>query len=212
VSRDLGGRDALFIKAAAMDFLKSVTFVDNGPALTAGDLVLKPPQMADYAEWARLRELSREFLTPWEPGWSDDELSRAAFRRRLKYYQRDIEDETGYAFFLHRVHDKVLLGGISLSNIRRGVSQSCSIGYWIGVPYARQGVMTAAMKPVIGFVFNTLALHRLEAACLPHNQASVSLLERAGFTREGLARRYLKINGVWQDHLQYALLDEDPRA
>lgn len=195
-----------------MDFLKSVSFAVNGPVLTAGDLVLKPPQMTDYAQWSQLRGASREFLTPWEPEWSSDELSRAAFRRRLKYYQRDMEEETGYAFFLHRVRDNVLLGGISLSNIRRGVSQSCSIGYWMGFPFARQGFMTAAMKPVTGFVFNSLALHRLEAACLPHNQASVRLLERAGFTREGLARRYLKINGVWQDHLLYALLDEDRRA
>jgi ribosomal-protein-alanine N-acetyltransferase len=206
------GPDALFIKAAAMDFLKSVTFADRGPVLSAGGLLLRPPQIQDYAAWSRLREHSREFLTPWEPCWSNDELSRAAFRRRLKYYQRDIEEEGGYAFFLHRVHDKALLGGISLSNIRRGVSQSCSIGYWIGITHARQGIMTAALKPVLGFVFNTLALHRLEAACMPHNEASVRLLERAGFKREGLARRYLKINGVWQDHWQYALLDEDRQA
>lgn len=195
-----------------MEFLKFVSLAENGPTLTDGTIFLRPPQMADYAEWAHLREVSRDFLRPWEPAWQEDELTRAAFRRRLKYYLRDMEDETGYAFFLHRVCDKALLGGVTISNIRRGVSQSCSIGYWIGAPYARQGYMSRALRPVIGFVFDRLRLHRLEAACLPNNIASVALLQRMNFKREGLARQYLRINGVWQDHLLFALLDEDERV
>src|SRR3972149_2462202 len=94
---------------------------------------------------------------------------------------------------------------------RRGVTQSCTLGYWIGAKYAQQGYMTAAIRAVTPFVFDSLELHRLDAACLPSNAASIKLLEKTGFKREGLARRYLRINGVWQDHLLYALLDTDTR-
>ena len=87
------------------------------------------------------------------------------------------------------------------------MTQSCTLGYWVGAKYAKQGYMTAAVRAVIPFVFDSLELHRLEAACLPSNTASIKLLEKTGFKREGLARRYLRINGVWQDHLLYALLD-----
>ena len=97
-----------------------------------------------------------------------------------------------------------------MSNIRRGVSQSCSLGYWIGEPYARQGYMTKGVRAIIWFVFDVLRLHRLEAACLPENKASAALLTRTGFQYEGLARRYLKIDGVWQDHWLFALLNDDP--
>jgi len=93
--------------------------------------------------------------------------------------------------------------------VRRGVTQACTLGYWIGAPHARKGYMTAAVRAAIPFVFDSLELHRLEAACLPANVASIKLLERTGFTREGMARRYLKINGVWQDHLLYGLLESD---
>jgi len=167
--------------------------------------------MADHAEWAALRGASAAFLRPWEPEWAGDELSRSAFRRRLRYYQRDMRDGSGYAFFLFRIGDSKLLGGITLSNARRGVSQSISIGYWIGAPYSRQGLMTSAVSSVIPFAFDTLGFHRLEAACLPSNVASRKLLENCGFQYEGLARHYLKINGEWQDHLLYAVIADDAR-
>jgi ribosomal-protein-alanine N-acetyltransferase len=103
-----------------------------------------------------------------------------------------------------------MVGGLTLANIRRGVAQAGSIGYWVGAPFARKGYMTAAVRALIPFGFRTLGLHRLEAACIPANIASISLLEKTGFTREGYARSYLCINGVWQDHLLYARLDDDP--
>lgn len=194
-----------------MAFLRSVSHPETGPFVDGGDVYLRVPHMTDYPAWAELRAQSRDFLTPWEPAWSSTELSRASFRRRLKHYARDLREDLGYAFFLYRSRDDVLLGGITLSNVRRGVTQACTLGYWVGVPYARQGCMTAGLKAAIPFVFDTLRLHRLEAACLPDNHASIRLLERAGFKPEGRARRYLKINGVWQDHLTYALLEDDPR-
>ena len=137
---------------------------------------------------------------------------RSAFRRRLRQYQRELREDQGYAFLIFRSADATLLGGLSISNVRRGVAQAASIGYWIGVPHIRRGHMSDAVKACLPFAFDTLGLHRLEAACLPHNVPSQRVLEKAGFKREGMARRYLKINGVWQDHDLFALLQDDARA
>jgi ribosomal-protein-alanine N-acetyltransferase len=194
-----------------MALLRAASASDLGPVLESERVVLRTPQMSDYPAWAELRAASREFLTPWEPLWANDELSRASFRRRVRHYLRDLREDIGYALFIFTASADALVGGLTLCNVRRGVTQSCTLGYWIGARYARQGYMTAAVRTVIPFVFDSLELHRLEAACLPTNTASIKLLERTGFEREGLARRYLRINGVWQDHLLYALLDTDMR-
>jgi [ribosomal protein S5]-alanine N-acetyltransferase len=194
-----------------MALLRAASASDLGPVLEADRVVLRTPQMADYPAWAELRAASREFLTPWEPLWSNDELSRASFRRRVRHYLRDLREDVGYALFIFSATSGALVGGLTLCNVRRGVTQSCTLGYWVGAKYARQGYMTSAVRAVVPFVFDSLELHRLEAACLPTNTASIKLLEKTGFQREGLARRYLRINGVWQDHLLFALLDSDLR-
>ncbi|MEZ5774531.1 MAG: GNAT family protein [Hyphomicrobiaceae bacterium] len=194
-----------------MAFLRVPT-IDSGPVVEGGLLTLRMPQAADYQAWAELRAQSREFLTPWEPTWARDELSRGAYRRRLRHYAQELRDETGYAFLIFRNEDGALLGGLSLSNIRRGVTQSAALGYWMGMPHAGQGFMTEAVRTVLPFVFNSLWLHRLEAACLPRNVASTRVLERNGFVKEGIARRYLKIDGRWQDHVLYATLADDSRG
>ncbi len=184
-------------------------FPETKPRVEGEGVYLREPQMSDYPAWAKLRGLSRDFLEPWEPRWTRDELERDTYRRRIRYYYRDARQDLGYAFFLFRTSDNALIGGVTLSNIRRGVSQSCSLGYWIGAPHARQGYMTRGVRAVTWFVFDALRLHRLEAACLPENKASAALLTRTGFQYEGLARRYLKINGTWQDHWLFALLNDD---
>jgi ribosomal-protein-alanine N-acetyltransferase len=194
-----------------MALLRAASASDLGPVLESDRVVLRTPQMSDYLAWVELRAASREFLTPWEPLWSNDELSRASFRRRVRHYLRDLREDVGYALFIFSATSGALVGGLTLCNVRRGVTQSCTLGYWVGANFARQGYMTAAVRAVVPFVFDSLELHRLEAACLPTNAASIKLLEKTGFKREGLARRYLRINGVWQDHLLYALLDGDPR-
>ena len=114
-------------------------------------------------------------------------------------------------FLLFRALDEALLGGVNLSNVRRGVAQSVYLGYWIGEPFAHQGFMTETLRTLFPFVFDRLNLHRIEAACLPHNQPSRGLLEKVGFREEGRARDYLRINGDWQDHVLYALLRSDIR-
>ncbi|RMF08365.1 MAG: N-acetyltransferase, partial [Alphaproteobacteria bacterium] len=192
-----------------MAFLRSVSVPESGPVVYGDGIYLRTPQMQDYGPWAELRARSRDFLVPWEPTWTASELTKLSFRRRLKHYARDLRDDMGYAFFMFRNEDDALLGGLTLSNVRRGVTQACTLGYWMGAPHARKGYMAAGVRAVVPFVFDTLRLHRLEAACLPNNEASRRLLEKVGFTYEGLARRYLKINGRWQDHLLYALLEDD---
>jgi [ribosomal protein S5]-alanine N-acetyltransferase len=182
----------------------TVTFV-------RGDGVhLRPPEMRDFEAWAGLRERSRSFLAPWEPTWPGDDLTRAAFRRRLRRHEQEIENDEAYPFLIFRDADNALIGGLTLGQIKRGVAQAGTLGYWMGEPFAGRGLMSRAVRAVTGFAFTILRLHRIEAACLPHNQASIHLLERNGFKREGLARAYLRINGLWQDHLLFALLETDP--
>jgi ribosomal-protein-alanine N-acetyltransferase len=192
-----------------MAFFRNVAFSEQPPLVEGEGVFLRAPQMGDYAEWAELREASRNFLVPWEPTWPRDDLTRAAFRRRLKRYADDVRVDQAYAFFVFR-KDNVLVGGLTLANVRRGVAQAGSLGYWIGQSYARQGLMTASVAALIPFAFGALRLHRLEAACIPTNVASIRLLEKTGFRREGYAREYLCINGIWQDHYLYGLLKTDP--
>jgi len=192
-------------------FMRGMIFPGGREPVLHGDgIYLRYPQMSDFAAWAALRGESHEFLAPWEPTWAADELSRSAFRRRIRRYQREIRSDMSYPFFVFRKADDLLMGGCTLSNVRRGVTQSAAIGYWIGERYARHGHMYAALTTVLPFVFQVLALHRLEAACIPDNKASRALLLKVGFHEEGRARRYLQINGEWRDHVLFALLEDDP--
>ena len=175
-------------------------------------LHLRAPVMSDFPQWANLRELSRSYLTPWEPIWPSDDLTRGGFRRRLRRYAEDAAADRAYPFLVFRESDDVLVGGVTLANVRRGIVQAGTVGYWVGRPYAHQGVMTAALRVLLPTLFGELNLHRIEAACIPTNTPSVRVLEKCGFTREGLARRYLCINGVWQDHFLYGMLHEDFRG
>ena len=179
---------------------------ESGLRVDGEHVVLRSPRASDYDAWRELRAGSRGFLQPWEPTWPADDLSRAAFRRRLLAYARDREAGLAYPFFVLRNEDDALTGGITLSNVRRGVAQMGSIGYWCGRPYVRQGLTLAAVRAVSLFAFRTLGLHRLEAACIPDNLASRRLLLPAGFAEEGRAPAYLKINGVWRDHVLFGQL------
>lgn len=186
--------------------------VENANFIRGDGVYLRPAEMRDYDAWARLRERSRSFLIPWEPTWPADDLTRSAFKRRLRRHNEEMDRDEAYPFLVFRDADKVLMGGLTLGQIRRGVAQTGTLGYWMGAPFAMRGYMSRAVRATAGFGFATLRLHRIEAACLPHNEASVRLLASAGFRREGYARAYLRINGAWQDHLLFALLESDPVA
>jgi ribosomal-protein-alanine N-acetyltransferase len=179
------------------------------PFRLAGDRVfLRPPERGDYEAWASLRASSRDFLAPWEPSWPPDALSRSSFRARVARYAEDWRTDQSYNFFIF-AHDETLVGGVGLSNLRRGVAETASLGYWVGEAFARQRYMTGALPLVLDFAFERLGLHRVEAACLPTNIPSRALLARAGFHQEGYARGYLCIEGKWQDHLLFAILRGD---
>lgn len=180
-------------------------------SLGAGRVVLRPLSATDWADWASLRGASREFLTPWESTWPEDALTWANFRRRVRQYTEERERGSGHFFVIRRTSDDALLGGINLTNIRRGIAQTGTLGYWIGAAFARQGYMTEAMAAILSFGFGKLGLNRIEAACLVDNAASRALLVKCGFRQEGLAHQLLRINGEWQDHLTFAILRDDMR-
>ena len=184
--------------------------IDNATFVRGEGVYLRTPEMRDFEQWAALRHLSRTFLTPWEPTWPSDDLTRTAFRRRLRRHASEIEGDEAYPFYIFRDGDDALLGGLTFGQIKRGVAQATTLGYWMGEPFAGKGLMARAVRAATGFAFATLRLHRIEAACLPHNEPSIQLLTRSNFQPEGVARSYLRINGVWQDHLLFALLESDP--
>lgn len=181
------------------------------PLIRTQNLILRAPLAGDYAAWASLRMESRDFLTPWEPVWSEDDLTRTSFRLRVKRAAREIATDEAYSLFILDSRSETLLGGLTLGLVRRGVAQACTLGYWMGQRHAGKGHMTEAVRGALDFAFSELALHRVEAACLPHNEPSRRLLERVGFRREGEARGYLRINGAWADHLLYGILASELR-
>jgi ribosomal-protein-alanine N-acetyltransferase len=192
-----------------MSLFRLAKIAEPEPLLRGDGLYLRPASGSDFAAWARLRADSRDFLTPWEPTWPDDDLTRAAFRRRLRRQTEEMARDESFSFLIFDALSNALLGGLTLGAIRRGVAQAGTLGYWMGAPHARKGRMTRAVAIAAHYGFSTLRLHRIEAACLPQNIASMTLLERNGFQREGVARSYLKINGAWRDHVLYALLEPE---
>ena len=182
------------------------------PKLETERMTLRLPQHADWRAWAGLREASAAFLTPWEPTWASDHLSRKAFTNRVYWAQRAETQGTALPFLLIRRADQTLLGAITLDNIRRGPVQAGTLGYWIGAPFARKGYMREAILAVVHHAFAQLDLSRVEAACLPENTASRGVLEKCGFKYEGVAQSYLQINGRWRNHVLYANLRSDRRG
>lgn len=175
-------------------------------------LTLRPPAHGDFREWAQLRDESRAYLTPWEPSWAEDHLTRKSFTNRVYWAQRSVTGGTAMPLFLFRRSDQLLAGAITLDNIRRGPAQAGTLGYWTGQKFARQGYMREAIGAVVHHAFTKLDLSRIEAACLPENAASRGLLESSGFKYEGVAQSYLQINGRWRTHVLYAALRSDRRG
>jgi [ribosomal protein S5]-alanine N-acetyltransferase len=175
-------------------------------------MTLRLPMHSDWTQWADLRRASSAFLTPWEPVWSSDHLTRRSFTNRVYWAQRAEAQGTALALVMERREDRQLLGALTLDNIRRGPAQAGTLGYWIGAPHARQGYMREAILAVVHHAFDALDLSRIEAACLPENQPSRGLLEKSGFKYEGVAQSYLQINGRWRNHVLYACLRGDRRG
>ena len=177
--------------------------------LSGKRVFLRPPKRRDAIKWQKLRLSSKSFLSPWEPSWDASSCSRRAFMRYLKNSSYLANIDRSYSFLIFKEEDKDLIGGVNVFNIRRGVSQSASLGYWIGKRFAKKGYMSEALEILLPSLFIDLRLNRIEAATLKNNTASRSLLEKSGFLKEGICRSYLKINGKWQDHILYSLLSEE---
>jgi ribosomal-protein-alanine N-acetyltransferase len=175
-------------------------------------MILRPPVHGDYRAWVALREDSRAFLSPWEPSWAGDHLTRRSFTNRVYWAQRSVASGTAVPLFLVRREDEALMGAITLDNIRRGPAQAATTGYWIGERFARQGYMREALIAVVHHAFATMDLSRIEAGCLPENTPSRRLLESCGYKYEGVAQSYLQINGRWRNHVLYANLRHDRRG
>lgn len=188
----------------------SLPFPRRRPPVLRGQRVeLREPTLADFEQWSKLRRDSRAFLEPWEPRWADDELARSGWRNRIRRYREEFAAGTAVPYLLFETGHGRLVGGITLGNIRYGVSQSAHVGYWMGERYAGQGYMQDAVRTLVSHAFGVMRLHRIEAACIPGNTRSIHVLEKVGFTREGLLRSYLRINGIWQDHYIYGLVADE---
>lgn len=193
-----------------MAWLKSLTQADL-PQVECDLLVLRIPQRSDFAQWHALRSQSRAFLTPWEPSWGPNELTKASFEKRVRRFRKNAAAQTGFTFFLFEKNadgSRHLRGGLSVSNIRRGAMHACNMGYWVGAPHARTGLTTKSVALAKPFIFGELKLHRIESAIIPTNIASRRVLEKNHFVHEGAAEKYLFINGKWQDHLLFGLSRE----
>lgn len=164
-----------------------------GPRLGA-----RPPVRADWRSWVELRRASLELHRPWEP-WPFREPDRQLFRAQLERQ----------AYLLIRLADGALVGQVNVNQIVRGPFQNGCLGYWIGAPHAGQGYMSEGVRLVVRECFTTLGLHRLEANIIPDNEASLRVIRKCGFRREGFSPRFLQIGGAWRDHERWALTVED---
>jgi len=182
---------------------------DPTPMVRGDGLLLRGPVQSDFEEWRAVRLKSRAFLAPFEPRWSEADLTAATFAARLKRNKREAASGTELSFLIFEARPpQNLLGGLTLSNIRRRAAQTATLGYWMSVDYAGKGIMTRAVALILPLVFDTLKLHRVEAACLPDNIASRRVLTANGFQEIGIAEHYLHINGAWRDHLLFGLSRE----
>ena len=179
------------------------------PHLRGHRVYLRHPVKSDFSQWVKLRTESAGFLKPWEPIWPRDDLTMRGYRRRLDQYRRDRKSGRALPYLIFETRSNQLVGGVNVSNIRRGICQTATIGYWMGENYAGQGGMTRALALLLPYLFDFQGLHRIEAACLPSNRASISVLQKSGFQLEGKARSYLCINGKWEDHLLFSALRSD---
>lgn len=183
---------------------------DDTPVLVGSRVVLRAPRPADYLAWKTLRKESRPFLKPFEPRWTEADLAHRVYQARLKRGRDEARQGTDYTFFifLRDGSRETLVGGITLSNIRRRAAQFANLGYWMGQDFAGKGYMTEAVRLVVAYAFDSLLLHRVHAAFLPHNMASRRVLEKNGFKEEGYAENYLQIDGKWADHVLFGLTRE----
>lgn len=176
---------------------------------TAHGISLRLLTVQDAQAYLELIQLTRIPYQPVEPVREDDFYTFEAQTQRIKDRVRAADEGTGYQFGIFTIKDDLLIGQVSLNNVVLGVANYADMGYFIHPDYQGGGRMTAAVKLAVAYGFRALRLNRVQAAVLPSNKGSRRVLEKNGFRPEGIARKYLKINGIYQDHQIYAVLAED---
>lgn len=192
-----------------MSFLNAYSLKKNLFEITGQKVILRPPQYSDWKAWADERKKNKLYLQPWEPLWSINELERSSFVKRVRMFERLSHNDQAYSFLIYKSDNEDFIGEVNISNVQRGIIQSCTIGYWIAKDCEGKGMMSESLELVKKFIFNELKLHRIEAACLPHNIPSLKVLLKNGFIKEGTARKLLKINDKWQDHTVLSFILDD---
>ena len=182
--------------------------------LDAKRVVLRAPKATDIAELRGLLIRNAEHLRPWSPSPppGSNPAGFTELGRSIARHRRDWKAGAGYVFVMQlRVPREPLVGRIALTSVTRGPFQSAQLGYWMDAGHVRRGLMSEAVDATLGFAFERLGLHRLQAAVMPTNHASRSILQKRGFREEGYAERYLRIAGKWEDHVLYGLTLEEWR-
>lgn len=182
----------------------------TGP-LEGSRLRLRPLGSDDYAQWREVRTVNEDWLTRWEParipGQPDVVQSRQAFSSRCAARQRERQLGTGYGYGVFV--GETFIGEMNVSAIQRGPFQNAYVGYWIDERHAGKGYTPEALVVAMRFAFEELKLHRLQIAIIPRNRPSRRVVEKLGIRCEGMAERYLEINGEWEDHMRYAITSEE---
>jgi [ribosomal protein S5]-alanine N-acetyltransferase len=184
------------------------------PALTGRRVLLRPLVPSDFDAWKEVRVRSREWLVKWEPrplpGQPDATEDRRVFAARCGARERERQLGSGYGFgiFIGPERDQ-FAGEINLGTVQRGPYQNAYVGYWIDEEVAGNSYVPEAFVVLCRFAFEDLALHRLQASIIPRNAPSHRVAEKLGLRNEGTAVRYLQINGVWEDHVRYAITAEE---
>ena len=192
-----------------MSFLNAYSLKKNLFEITGQKVLLRPPQYSDWRSWADERKKNELYLQPWEPLWSINELERSSFVKRVRMFERLSHNDQAYSFLIFKSDSEDFIGEVNISNVQRGIIQSCSIGYWIAKDCEGKGMMSESLELIKEFIFNELKLHRIEAVCLPYNNPSLKVLLKNGFIKEGTARKLLKINDKWQDHTVLSFIVDD---
>ena len=178
--------------------------------ITTPCLALMPARRQDFADWAELRRVSRNYIEPWEPSWPSDALSRRDWNRRLSAWTSAWKTGSAYILFIRRLSDNALVGGLSFTQMRPWPADSASLGYWQGKGFEGQGYMREAVSAACTWAFRDLGLWRIEAGIVPENARSRRVLEGTGFAEEGRATAYLEIAGTRRDHILFGLVRPRP--
>ena len=179
--------------------------------LTGRRVLLRPLTVHDFDQWREVRRRCNDWLTRWEPrripGQPDTVEDRQAFAARCSVRMREIQLGTGYGFGIFV--EGAFAGEININSIHRGAHQNAYVGYWIDESLAGQGYMPESVVAMLQFSFEQLLLHRVQISIIPRNTASRRVVEKLGLRDEGVAVRYLEINGEWEDHIRYAITREE---